>query len=120
LFSYFQSILLTFVDIISLFAVALATALARIESLEGELKHPAEPLKDANTAKVSADKATKAKKAEIALAEATQKQAKREQAVVERLDEICTSVGSKCFVLSLCLAKVTSVDDASLDLLVLL
>jgi hypothetical protein len=44
------------------------------------------------------------------LAEATQKQAKLEQAVVERLDEICMSVGNKCFVLSLCLAKVTSVD----------
>jgi hypothetical protein len=69
----------------------------------------------ANTAKDSADKAakaaeTKAKKAEKALTEATQKQAKREEAVVERLDVICTSVGSKCFVLSLCLAKVPSVD----------
>jgi hypothetical protein len=53
---------------------------------------------------------TKAKKVEKALAEATQKQARREQAVVERLDEICMSVGSMCFVLSLCLAKVTSVD----------
>jgi hypothetical protein len=29
---------------------------------------------------------------------------------MERLDEICTSVGSKCYVLSLCFAKVTSVD----------
>jgi ABC-type transport system involved in cytochrome bd biosynthesis fused ATPase/permease subunit len=115
LFSYFHSFWLTFVDIIFLFVVALATALARVAALEAELKTTTEALKDANTAKVSADKAakaaeTKAKKAEKALAEATQKQAKREQAVVERLDEICTSVGSKCFVLSLCLAKVTSVN----------
>jgi uncharacterized membrane protein len=53
---------------------------------------------------------TKAKKAKKALAEVTQKQAKHEQAVVERLDEICTFIGSKCFILSLCLAKVTSID----------
>jgi hypothetical protein len=103
LFSYIQSLLLTFVDILSLFVVALATALARVAALE------------TNTAKVSADKAakaaeTRAKKAKKALAEASQKQAKHEQDVVERLDEICTSVGSKCFVLSLCLAKGTSVD----------
>jgi hypothetical protein len=39
---------------------------------------------------------------------------------VVRLDEICTSVGSKCFVLSLCLAKVTSIDMLLFDLLVLL
>jgi hypothetical protein len=44
------------------------------------------------------------------LAEIAQKQSNREGAVVERLDTICTSVGSKCFILSLCLAKVTSVD----------
>jgi Flp pilus assembly protein TadB len=115
LFSYFHSFLLAFVDIISLFAVALAMALARVATLEAELKTTTEALKDANSAKVSADKAakaakTKAKKAEKGLAEATQKQAKREQAVVERLDEIFTSVGSKCFVLSLCLARVTSID----------
>jgi hypothetical protein len=111
LFSYFHFFLLTFVDTISLFAVALATALARVASLETKLKTTTEALKDASTAKVSADKAakaveTKAKKAKKALAEATQKQAKREEAVVERLDAICMSVGSKC----LYLAKVTSVD----------
>jgi Flp pilus assembly protein TadB len=115
LFSYFNPLLLTFVDIISLFVVALATALARVASLETELKTTTEAFKDANTAKVSADKAAKAvetrdKKAEKALAEATQKQVKREQAMVERLDEICTSVDSKCFVVSLCLAKFISVD----------
>jgi hypothetical protein len=98
-----------------LFAVALATALARVAALETELKTTTEALKDANNAKVSADKAakaaeTKSKKAEKALAEATQKQAKSEQAVVEQLDAICMSIGSKCFILSLCLAKVTSID----------
>jgi sensor c-di-GMP phosphodiesterase-like protein len=115
LFSYFHSFFLIFVDIISLFASALATALARVAALEAELKTTTKALKDANTAKVSAEKDAKAaetkdKKAEKALVEATQKQAKCEQAVVERLDAICTSVGSKYFVLALCLAKVTSVD----------
>jgi hypothetical protein len=38
LFSYFHSFVLTFVDIISLFVVALATALARVASLETKLK----------------------------------------------------------------------------------
>jgi hypothetical protein len=83
LFSYFHSFLLIGVDIISLFAVALPTALARIAALETKQKTATEALKDANTAKVSAEKAakaaeTKAKKAEKALAEANQKQAKRE------------------------------------------
>jgi Skp family chaperone for outer membrane proteins len=96
------------VDIISLFAVSLATALPRVAALETELKTATAALKDANDAKVSAEKAakaaeTKAKKAEKALAEANQKQAKREQAVVDRLDEISMSVGSKCFILSLSL-----------------
>jgi hypothetical protein len=49
LFSYFQSFFLTFVDIISLFAVALATALARIVVLETELKTTTEAFKDAKT-----------------------------------------------------------------------
>jgi hypothetical protein len=42
------------------------------------------------------------------LAEAAQKQTKREQAVVERLDAICTSIGSKYFVLSFCFTEVMS------------
>jgi translation initiation factor 2B subunit (eIF-2B alpha/beta/delta family) len=108
LFPCFHSFLLIIIDIISLFAVALATALAHVAALETKLKTAGEALKDANTAKVSAEKAakaaeTKARKAEKALVEANQKQAKREQAVVERFDEISTSIGSKCFVLSLCL-----------------
>jgi uncharacterized protein (DUF3084 family) len=94
------------VDITSSFALALARALARVATLETELKTATEALKDANTAKFFAEKAakaveTKAKKAKKALTEANQKQAKREQAMVDRLDEISTSVGSKCFILSL-------------------
>jgi Flp pilus assembly protein TadB len=117
--------LLIVIDIISLFAAALTTTLARVAALEAKLKTTTEALKDANTPKVSAEKAakaveTKAKKAEKALAEANQKQDKCEQAMVERLDKICTSVGSKCFVLSLCLAKVYIYQYASLELLVLL
>jgi predicted Holliday junction resolvase-like endonuclease len=96
-------LLLIVVDIISLFTVALATALAHVAALEAELKTATKALKDANTAKVSSEKAakaaeTKAKKAKKALTEATQKQTIREQAVVRRLDEICTSVGSKYFI----------------------
>jgi energy-converting hydrogenase Eha subunit H len=69
-------------DIIYLFTVALATTLARVASLEAELKTSTEALKDANAAKVSAEKAAKAtearaKKAEKALAEASQKRTKR-------------------------------------------
>jgi hypothetical protein len=110
MFSYFHSFLLIVVDIISLFAVALSMALARVAALETKLKTTAEALKYANTAKVSAETAAKAAepkatKDEKPLAEANQKQAKWEQAVVERLDKICTFVGSKCFVLSLCLCK---------------
>jgi hypothetical protein len=110
LFSYFQSFLHTFFDIISLFLVALATALARVAYLEAKLKTTTEALKYANTTKVFADKAAKAaetnaKKAKKALAKATQKQAKREKAVVERLDVIRMSVGSKCFILSFFLLK---------------
>jgi hypothetical protein len=74
---------LVVVDIISLFTVALAMALARIAALEAELKTSTEALKDANTAKVSAENAamaaeTRAKKAEKALAKANQKQSKWE------------------------------------------
>jgi hypothetical protein len=98
-----------------LLAAALDQALACVAALEAELKTTTEALKDANAAKVSADNAakaaeTKAKRAEKAFAEAAQKQTKHEQAVVERLDAICTSVGSKYFVLSFCFAEVTSID----------
>jgi Flp pilus assembly protein TadB len=106
LFHLFVFLFLIAADIIFLVTAALAMALARIAALEAKLETSAEALKDANTTKVSAEKAakaakTRAKKAEKALAEANQKQSKREQVVVVRLDEICTSVGSKCFTLSL-------------------
>jgi hypothetical protein len=87
-FPIFIPFLLTYADIIPLLAVALAIVLARVASLETKLKTTTEALKDANAIKVSTDKdakatETKAKKVEKALAEATQKQAKREEAVVE-------------------------------------
>jgi Skp family chaperone for outer membrane proteins len=96
--------LLTTTDIFSFVKVALTMALARIATLEAELKTSTKALKDANGAKVSAERApksanTRAKKAEKALADANQRQIKREQSVVKRLDEISTSVGSKCFIL---------------------
>jgi hypothetical protein len=83
--------------------------------LEAELKTTSQALKDANIAKASAEKAAKtgeakAKNAEKALAKVAQKQSNHEGVVVERLDAICMSVGSKFFVLSLCLAKFISVD----------
>jgi Flp pilus assembly protein TadB len=114
LFSFVDFFLLALYCITFLFVVALNKAFARVASLEAELKTTSQALNNANIAKTSAKKATKtaeakAKKAEKALAEISQKQSNREGAVVERLDVICTSVGSKCFV-SLCLAKVTSVN----------
>jgi Flp pilus assembly protein TadB len=115
LFSFVDFFLLALYCITFLFAVALNKALARVASSEAELKTTSQALKEANIAKNSVEKVaktteTKAKKAEKALAEIAQKQSNREGAVVERLDAICTSVGSKCFVFSLCLAKVRSVD----------
>jgi Flp pilus assembly protein TadB len=96
-----------------LFVVALTKALARVASLEAELKTTSKALKDANTAKASAEKAakaeeTRAKKAEKALVEVAQKQANHEGAIVEQLGAIVASVGSKFFVLSLCPAKFIS------------
>jgi hypothetical protein len=118
LLSYFHLLIssrLHFTMSLCLFAVALNKALPRVASLEAELKTTSQALKDANIAKASAEKGAKtaearAKKAEKALAEIAQKQSNREGAVVERLDVICTSIGSKCFILSFCLSKVTSVD----------
>jgi septal ring factor EnvC (AmiA/AmiB activator) len=81
--------------------VALTMARARISALEAELKASVEAWESANAAKVSIEKAaklveTRAKKAEKALVDANQRQAKREQSVAERLDKISVSVGSKC------------------------
>jgi hypothetical protein len=80
-----------------------------VNSLEAKLKTTTKALKEANekrakevsATKISADKAVKeaearAIKAEKALAEVSQRQVSREEAVVKRLDDILTSVGSKC------------------------
>jgi hypothetical protein len=68
--------------------VALTMTRARILALDTELKASVEAWESTNAAKVSAEKAAKSaetrdKKAEKALADAHQKQAKREQSVVE-------------------------------------
>jgi hypothetical protein len=75
-------------------------ARARISSLEAKLKASVETWESANAAKVYVEKVaksaeTRAKKAEKALADAHQKQAKREQSIAEQLDKIVVSVGSK-------------------------
>jgi translation initiation factor 2B subunit (eIF-2B alpha/beta/delta family) len=98
--------LLMATDTFSFVTVALTMALARIATLEAELKTSAKALKDANATKVSTERVaksveTRSKKAKKALADASQKQIKREQSLVKRLDEISTSVGSKCFILPL-------------------
>jgi biopolymer transport protein ExbB/TolQ len=94
--------------------VSLANALVRVASLEAKLKASSKALKEVHDAKASADNAAKAAearaiKAKKALAEVSQKQAKREEEVVKRLDDILTSVGSKfspcrCLLLALFLS----------------
>jgi Skp family chaperone for outer membrane proteins len=103
LFSSVDFFLLALYYITFLFAVALNKELARVASLEAELKTASQALEDANIAKASAEKATKtaeanSKKAEKALDEIAPRQSNREGAVIERIDAICTSVGSKFFV----------------------
>jgi septal ring factor EnvC (AmiA/AmiB activator) len=73
-FSFNDFILLTLFCITSLFSSPLTKALARVTYLEAKLKTTSKALKDANTAKASVERATKAvetkaKKAEKALAE---------------------------------------------------
>jgi aspartokinase len=96
--------------------VSLANALVRVASLEAKLKATSQALKKADAAKADADKAAKATesraiKAENALAEVSQKQAKREEDVVKRLDGILMSVGSKfspfCCILSIFMPSLT-------------
>jgi hypothetical protein len=83
--------------------------------LEAELKSTSKALKDANAAKILVEKATKAvearaSKAEKALSEVAKMQATHEGAVVERLDAIFASVGSKFFGLPLYPATLALVD----------
>jgi biopolymer transport protein ExbB/TolQ len=84
---------------------ALATANARIASLEAELRASQKAYDAVATAKVNAEKSQKSalgkvKKAEKALADANKDHAQREHAMVERLHTMSTAAESKCFTLS--------------------
>jgi hypothetical protein len=89
----------------SSFVAALATANARIASLEAELRASQKAYNAAATAKASAEKSQKsalgkAKKAEKALADANKDHAQREQAVAEHLHTMFSAAESECFALS--------------------
>jgi hypothetical protein len=84
---------------------ALATANARIASLEAELSASQKAYDIAAAAKASAEKSRKsalgkAKKAEKALADANKEQAQREEAVTERLRMMSAAAEGKSFALS--------------------
>jgi hypothetical protein len=79
-------------------AAALATANARISSLEAELSASQKAFDAATAAKVSAEKSNKsalakAKMAEKALADANKEHLQREQAVAERLNTMSAAAG---------------------------
>jgi hypothetical protein len=81
-------------------ADALTTANTRIASLEAELEAFRKAWDVATAAKVAAEKyaksaATKAKKAEKALADADQGRVQREQAITKRLNQISALAGGK-------------------------
>jgi hypothetical protein len=81
---------------------ALATANARIASLEVELRASQKAYDAAAIAKRNAEKSQKSalgkvKKAEKALADANKDHAQREQAMAERLHTMSTAAESKCF-----------------------
>jgi hypothetical protein len=91
------------------FAAALATANARIASLEAELRASQKAYDAATTAKAIAEKSQKAalgkaKKAERALADANKECAQRDRAVAERLHTMSSAAESKCFAFNLCLS----------------
>jgi hypothetical protein len=82
------------------FVAALATANARIASLEAELNASRKAYDVAAAAKANAEKSqkvalSKAKKAEKALADANKDHAQREQAVAERLHTMSSAAESK-------------------------
>jgi hypothetical protein len=90
------------------FAAALATANARIASLEAELRASQKAYDAAATAKANTEKSQKtalgkAKKAERALADANKEYAQREQAVAERLHTMSAAAESKRFAFNFCL-----------------
>jgi hypothetical protein len=83
-------------------ADALATANARIESLEAELEASQKAWDVATTAKATAEKSAKAamakvKKAEKALVDANQGRIQREEAITERLNRILALAGGEYF-----------------------
>jgi hypothetical protein len=102
--SFFALILCYLSDAFASSSVAaLATANARIASLEAELNASQKAYDVAAAAKASAKKSQKsalgkAKKAERALADANEEHAQREQAVAERLHTMSTAAESKHFV----------------------
>jgi hypothetical protein len=83
----------------------LATANARISSLEVELNASQKAFDVATAAKVSAEKSTKsalakAKKAEKALTDANKEHLQREQAMVEQLNTMSAAAGGTFLYLS--------------------
>jgi hypothetical protein len=83
---------------------ALATANARIASLEAELSASQKAYDISAAAKASVEKSQKsalgkAKKAEKALADANKEQAQREEAVTEHLRTMSAAAEGKCFAL---------------------
>jgi hypothetical protein len=89
----------------SSFVAALATANARIASLEAELNASQKAYDVAATAKANAEKLQKvtlgkAKKAEKALSDATKEHVQREQAMTEHLHTMSSAAESECFALS--------------------
>jgi Flp pilus assembly protein TadB len=94
--------LILYLTFFSLFhaADALATANARIASLEAELEASQKAWDVATTAKTAVERsakaeATKAKKAEKALADADQGRIQREQAITKRLNQVSALAGGK-------------------------
>jgi hypothetical protein len=90
-----------------LVVAALATANARIASLEAELAALQKAYDIAAAAKASAEKSQKsalgkAKKAEKALADANKEQILQEEAVTERLRTMSAAAEGKCFTLPFC------------------
>jgi chromosome segregation ATPase len=86
-------------------AATLATANARIASLEAELNASRKAYDVAAAAKANAEKSQKAalgkaKKVEKALADANKEHAQREQAVAEHLHTMSTAAESKHFALT--------------------
>jgi hypothetical protein len=94
--------LILYLTFFSLFraADALATANARIASLEAKLEASQKAWDVATAAKAAAEKsakaaATKAKKAEKALADADQGRIQREQAITKRLNQVSALAGGE-------------------------